>query len=393
MKRHDFRHREHARRRRGTRGGIGPALVLSAATVLLVAGCGGEGPSGPDADPTANLECSIPTDRIADGGVGRGGIPALSDPELVPVGASGTEYLDAAVSADPDTRVIGLRRTDGRSIAVPLRILWWHEIVNFDFGERRIAVTLCPLTGSSLAFDRAAVDGREFVVSGLLYMNNLMMAAEDGGRTLFPQMSRAARCGPDRGTELEEVHITEMSWEAWKGLHPDTRVIASSTGFQRDYTEYPYGSYNSVGNSTTLFPVPRIDGRRPPKERVLGIPDGDGGLAVPFGALESAGPVAVDSVAVGGVPAWVFWKTAAKGAAAYRPTAALASGEAREVSFVVDGGEIVDRETGSTWTLDGRAVAGPLEGARLEPLEEAYVAFWFAWALFQPDTEIWEPSS
>ncbi|MFB6240203.1 MAG: DUF3179 domain-containing (seleno)protein, partial [Gemmatimonadota bacterium] len=58
------------------------------------------------------------------------------------------------------------------------------------------------------------------------------------------------------------------------------------------------------------------------------------------------------------------------------------------MSFTLDGREIVDRGTGSTWTLDGRAVDGPLEGARLEPVREAYVAFWFAWALFQPETEI-----
>lgn len=378
------------RRADGTR--FGTLLSLWATTALLLAGCTGENPSGPDADPTADLECTIPADRIADGGVGRGGIPALSDPELVPAGGSGTGYLDADVSADPDTRVIGLLRADGQPIAVPIRILWWHEIVNFDFGDRRIAVTFCPLTGSSLAFDRAAVDGRELVVSGLLYMNNLMMAAADGGRTLFPQMSRAARCGPDRGTELEEVHITEMTWKAWRELHPGTRVIASSTGFQRDYTDYPYGSYYTLDNSTTLFPVPRIDGRRPPKERVLGIPSGDGGLAVPFGALETAGPVVLDRVEVGEAPVWVFWKTSAKGAAAYRPTAVLPSGETRDLSFEVEGGEIVDRETGSTWTLDGRAVAGALEGAELEPVREAYVAFWFAWALFQPGTAIWEPT-
>ena len=369
------------------------ALVLAAAALGLVVGCG-ENPGGPgDSDPTVDLQCSIPTDQIADGGVGRGGIPALSDPELVSPGGSGTEYLRAGVSADPEVRVIGLRAPDGQPIAVPHRILWWHEIVNFDFGDRKIAVTLCPLTGSSLAFDRAAVDGREFVVSGLLYLNNLMMAPAEGGRTLYPQMSRGGRCGPDRGVELEQVHVTEMSWEQWKSLHPDTRVISSSTGFQRDYTDYPYGSYNSLGNSNTLFPVPRIDGRRPPKELVLGIPHEDGGLAVPFGALQNTAEVALDSVSVGGEPVWVFWKAQARSAAAYRPEAVMPSGETRTASFTLDGGEIVDRETGSVWTLDGRAVSGPMEGAELEPVREAYPAFWFAWALFQPETEIWEPPS
>ena len=44
-----------------------------------------------------------------------------------------------------------------------------------------------------------------------------------------------------------------------------------------------------------------------------------------------------------------------------------------------------DRETGSRWTVAGRAVDGPLEGERLTPLPHQD-AFWFAWAAFQPDT-------
>lgn len=370
------------------RAARGPALLALLAGAALLTACSSDGPTGPGEDASAGLTCSIPQNQIFDGGVGRNGIPALSNPELVGVGGEGTDYLDERVAADPDTRVIGLRTAEG-PVAVPLRILWWHEIANFEFGDRKIAATLCPLTGSTLVFDREAVDGREFLVSGLLYLNNLMMAPGDGGSTLFPQMSRGARCGPDRGTELQQVPHVEISWDAWKELHPDTRVVSSRTGVPRNYTRYPYGSYNNLSNSTTLFPVPRIDGRRQPKERILGIPNDDGGLAVPFLALENTAGVVADSVSVGGEPMWVFWKTPSRGAAAFRPRAELPSGETRPVSFTLDGREIVDRGTGSTWTLDGRAVAGPLEGARLEPVEDAYVAFWFAWALFQPETEIW----
>lgn len=62
--------------------------------------------------------------------------------------------------------------------------------------------------------------------------------------------------------------------------------------------------------------------------------------------------------------------------------------------FSVENGTIVDDETGSTWTIEGRAVAGPRAGRRPSgPVEEAYVAFWFAWAAFQPETTIWTPAS
>ncbi len=46
-----------------------------------------------------------------------------------------------------------------------------------------------------------------------------------------------------------------------------------------------------------------------------------------------------------------------------------------------------DRETGSRWTLTGRATEGALAGEQLTPLTHQD-AFWFAWAAFQPDTAL-----
>ena len=53
--------------------------------------------------------------------------------------------------------------------------------------------------------------------------------------------------------------------------------------------------------------------------------------------------------------------------------------------------QIRDDQTGSTWRLDGVAVLGPLAGEALDPVPEAFVAFWFAWPTFYPDMEIWRP--
>lgn len=49
-----------------------------------------------------------------------------------------------------------------------------------------------------------------------------------------------------------------------------------------------------------------------------------------------------------------------------------------------------DRETGTLWNLRGEAFEGPLaeEGAGLNPLP-GYTAFWFAWSVFEHDTDVW----
>lgn len=337
-----------------------------------------------------NLDnCTIQTDRLVDGGVPRDGIPSLDgftpgDDRLVEKDASSASYLE------DDNRIIGLLFGD-QALAVPHNILWHHEIVNVDdWAGQTFAVTYCPLTGTSLAFDRSVIDGAEFGVSGLLFNNNLTMFDRRDDESLWPQMNREANCGASVGTDLAMLPVMEMTWKKWRELHPNTKVISSETGFSRNYTTsgYPYGnpdpesSYERPNNDNLLFDMP-IDDRRPPKERLLGIPNGDGGLAVPFGELDDGSEARAVEVTVGGTDMVVLWRADAEGAMAYHPR--TQSGQS--LSLAVEDGRFVD-ETGRTWTLDGRAEDG---SARLEPVQTAYVAFWFAWAAdsFQSETRIW----
>lgn len=276
---------------------------------------------------------------------------------------------------------------DGQPIAVPHNILWWHEIINFNFDGIRLAVTYCPLTGSSLAFDRAVIDGNEFGVSGLLFQNNLTMFDRTNQESLWPQMNRQADCGPRLGAELTTFPVIEMQWAGWRALHPDTRVVSNNTGFSRNYTPsgYPYGDYERIDNNRLLFDMP-IDDRRPPKERVLGIPAGGSeSIAFPFGALDADGPARVVETTVDGERIVVFWSRERRGAMAFRPVV-----NGQPTAFTVRDGRIVDEATESTWTIDGTATEGPLAGTRLTSVQEAYVAFWFAWAAFEEATRLWE---
>ena len=176
------------------------------------------------------------------------GIPALTTPEMALPGQPGTGYLRE------DDRVIGLI-FEGEPIAVPLNILWWHEVVNLDGATSSLAVTHCPLTGSSLAFDRRTVSGAEFGVSGLLFQTNLIMYDRRGlSESLWPQMLRGARCGPSNGVALPMVPIIEMTWRGWQELNPSTKVVTENTTFDRPYQLYPYGDYDL--EAKWLSPLP-----------------------------------------------------------------------------------------------------------------------------------------
>lgn len=331
-------------------------------------------------------ECSIPQSQILSGGPAKDGIPALTNPPLVTPANAGASYL-----RDSD-RIIGIT-VGSRTIAIPLNIEWWHEVVNLDLSEPfvatgsvHLAVTHCPLTGSSLVFDRGPVQDVAFGVSGLLYQDNLIMYDRTDASSLWPQLLRGARCGPRSNTQLAMYPAIEMTWSGWRSLHPDTRVVSSQTGVSRDYRTYPYGAYADEDNARLLFPLASaVDGRRPPKERVLGVVIGDApGIAFPFGTLRALGAVGAVSRAIGGKPVVVLWDGAREAAAAFQPVAAGQSLTIRAV-----GDTLRDIETGSTWRVDGLATAGPLAGTQLQPISDQFTAYWFAWAAFYPTAQLW----
>ena len=353
------------------------AVGMALLTIAGLAAC--EEADSPSAVESGSLSCTIPSSQIFDGGPGKDGIPALENPPLVGAEDPALDYLKT------DDRVIGLL-WDGQAIAIPHNIGWWHEIVNLDLDGLQVAVTFCPLTGSSLAFDRSHAGGATFGVSGLLYQNNLIMYDRNRPESLWPQMARGARCGARTGADLPMVPVIEMRWAGWRSLHPDTRVVSGDLEFRRDYTVYPYGSYDDVENDQLLFPIENVDRRRPLKERVLGIPstDGDSGIAFPFNELLRLGSAAVVPWNINGDDIVILWDGPAMAAMAFRPVAA-----GQRLTFDVRHGAIEDRETRSTWDVDGIARSGELRGERLEPVAEAHVAFWCAWAAFHAGTRLW----
>ena len=320
-------------------------------------------------------------------------IESLDDPVWVQAGQQSIpSYLY------PEARIIGIQ-VDGQAYAIPLSVLWHHEIVNLDPPSPlwlRLAITYCPLTGSSLVFDRSSVGSVTIGVSGIIFMNNLMLFDRSGpDASIWSQMLAAAVCGPQTGAKLGRFPFVEMKWPHWLELHPSTLVLAGDQGYDPvvfDYTElgYPYGVYREsepFWRAATTMPPP--DRRRFSKERVVGVPPtaSDPGIAFPFAALtERDGPHQVVEFTYDGDAAVVLWSDEAQGGMAFRPV--TESGDTFTLRATNSGFE--DEETGSGWTVDGRAVSGPMDRTRLLAIEQTHTAFWGAWAAFHPDTRLWE---
>lgn len=96
-------------------------------------------------------------------------------------------------------------------------------------------------------YDRT-VNGQtlSFGVSGQLYRRNLLLY-DHQTESLWSQIREEAVTGPFAGTRLRAVPSTMTTWAEWRQQHPDTLVLSTDTGFDRDYERDPYaGGYVDI---------------------------------------------------------------------------------------------------------------------------------------------------
>lgn len=338
-----------------------------------------------------NVE-TFPLDLVVDGGVGKDGIPALTDPAFVAAAS-----VDASYLADTDL-VMGLV-VNGEAKAYPHNIGWWHEIVNDVVGGHPVVVSLCPLTGSGMVFDGADGGSRITMgVSGWLFNNNLILYDRRDNETLVPQMTGRAILGPRQGDEVALMPVVETTWRYWKRLHPNTTVVSGSghgAGISH-YRGYPYPDYREF-DSPLLFPLSPGLADNPigklfePKRTTLGVRYNEAAKAYPF---EAMGKQAVINDRVGGLDVVVVFHRQERLALPYDRRIRI---EGAPVTLTFDWAVPVDllypftmrdRETRSVWNLEGEAIEGELAGTRLRQVP-AHNAYWFAWATFWQNTGIY----
>jgi hypothetical protein len=386
-----------------TKRGVAPVVVavvaiavvlLVVVVVVVVAGARRDtGPRLAASAPPGRAPLVDPGDIVA-GGPPPDGIPPIDRPRFQ---AAGT--VDWLAAGEP----VAVVELGGDARAYPLQILVWHEIVNDTVGGVPVAVTYCPLCNTAVTFRGPTVAGKvtTFGTSGRLYRSNLVMYDRATG-SLWPQALGVAVTGELTGQRLQRVATQLVAWRDFRAAFPHGRVLSHDTGHRRPYGENPYPLYDRKGSQPFLFDG-RPDGRLEAVERVLGISQGDQHLAVPYSPLagRAKGGVAAANLELGGAPMLVLWRSGVTSAldrrriAASRDVGAAAAFSrrvgGRALTFHTRGGQVHDRQTGSSWDQFGRAVAGPLTGTRLAPAT-AMDSFWFDWAAFHPDTAIWAGS-
>ncbi len=317
------------------------------------------------------IKHEIRLEEIAWGGVVKDGIPALINPTFV--SATQVTWLTEG------ELVFGVA-INGDVRAYPLRIMDWHEMADDVVGGVPVALAYCTLCGSGILFD-TRVPGREqpftFGSSGFLYRSNKLMYDHET-HSLWNQFTGRPVVGPltGSGIALKILPVTIASWADWRQRHPETKVLSLETGHQRPYVPgLPYGEY--FASPELMFPAVVRDKRLQPKDHVYGIRTEEGAKAWPVAAFEQQSVIndaigSLDIVLVGD-----------------RVTRTVRAFEAQGREFEAGADTATVLAGGAAWRVTEDALLGPA-GESL-PRLPGHVAYWFAWAGYLPEAELYQP--
>jgi hypothetical protein len=208
----------------------------------------------------------------------------------------------------------------------------------------------------------------------------MVVKGRDG--TLWSTLTGIAFDGPQKGKRLPRIPSMVTEWGYWLMLHPESTAYDLFDG--RRYPAADLPARMSEGARETMG---EVDARLKPLAPVLGVEQGGQTRAYP---LEGAHERACFSDVVGGQPVAVFWYAPTRTAVAYsdlldgKPLRLYADDVSPETA------PFKDRETGSRWTLAGRAVDGPLRGKELTWVNSLQCR-WYAWAAEHPETGVYPP--
>ena len=357
-------------------------LIMLTGSVFMISSCSSFFSSN-DSDGLEIPEWLINEREIVDGGPGIDGIPSIENPQFANV--------QNVSSFQDDRRITGLR-VGNQLRAYPHQILDHHEIVNHEVNGISLAVTFCPLTGTSIGVERNTGGTElEYGVSGLLFRNNLVIYDRNTG-SAWSQMQLRSVGGDFSGTDFKMVQLIETSWATWREMYPDSEVMTTNTGFNRDYNIFVYGADYTTNHNNILFPIRNEDNTLQRKQRVHTL--------LPPNATELSKVKAYLLSDFG--PSTTLLKDEFMGEEVLlvgNSTHELMNSFKLETAFEqelilepVDGElPIIMRDQhGNSWDIFGYAVDGPNQGERLTEAR-AYTGFWFALADFYPDIELYIP--
>lgn len=311
---------------------------------------------------------------LADNPISYGSIPALNQSKYIPM-------QDANLTMEKEDVVFVVFFPDGPRI-YPQKYMVWHEVLNEFIDGKSYCLTYSPISGCLAAYKTDFENVQLlFDTEGRLYnCNNVLIDRNTG--SLWIQLLGLAFDGPLAGKGLEYMPVWWSDWEHVYKAYPKAQVLERPRT-RKPYGRDPFGSYLTSGNyydnDRIPFPVKYSDHdkRIPPKNRVIGIEHDNLMMAVDESYVREKKVV---NFFFGPTPMLAILDPRLNNVRIFDRTV-----WDDPILFTNKNGRLVDVETGTIWSYDGKALSGNLQGASMDEFFGIY-AFWFAWYAFHPET-------
>ncbi|MHC4875792.1 MAG: DUF3179 domain-containing (seleno)protein [Planctomycetota bacterium] len=209
----------------------------------------------------------------------------------------------------------------------------------------------------------------------------MVVRGRDG--TLWSALTGKAFEGPQKGKQLKRIPSMLTNWQHWLMLHPESTA----------YNLFDGKTYQVVSLPTAMSAQAKrtqgeVDSRLKPHQMVMGIEFDGTQKAYSLNDLPERACLLDEA---GDREVAILW---------YGPTRTAVAFDrhlnGRSLTLYADDispetAPFKDRETGSRWTLAGRAVDGPLRGSELNWIDSIQCR-WYAWAAEYPETQLYESS-
>jgi hypothetical protein len=298
-------------------------------------------------------------DALYENGLGKDGIPALTEPSFLSV---------LAADAVLDDTVSGIALSlNGEEKFYSFQVLNWHGLVHDKVGGRDVLVSYSPLCGAAIVYDRN-VEGKvlTFGDDGFVTENCAIIYDKETGT----RWNQATGKSLDGDKELTRLFSEVMTWADFRDEHPNGHALSLETGFVREYRRHPYANYEK--NDVILFPVSFVENRLAPKEPVFDVIVDGRHFGLTTKLVAFMGDLTIDenhAAFLDGAKARLFKRLV----------------DGRTLTFVKEGNEIKDKETGSLWNSSGVSTEGEMKGKELEEVPSTARYFAFAYRALFPD--------
>jgi hypothetical protein len=289
---------------------------------------------------------------------------------------------DALQKYGPDEEVVGVFDPSGQPFAFVTRLARRPHIVYQPDGDNPFIMTHCILSHSSMAYEMEGKFSQPDIIITAAMANN-MVFYERSNQCAMTQMHNKLK---DADFPLKLLPTISISLKTWKSLYPDSKVWIRPKEWRDTFylTMLARADVIDPKSSVLVYPLQhKLDESLPMKSFVLGVEIENQYRAYPVTIFDR------EQLIHDELGNKSLLLVSAKDNDYLQIFDRNVGGQTLSFKEANKKGLFIDNETESKWNIRGMCESGDYEGTHLERIPHYNKIFWFVWADYHPETDIY----